>query len=40
MAFADLDVVLMPRNRILHDLTVNAGISAKFVALGPIFKVE
>ena len=33
-------MVLKPRHRRLHDLAVYAGIAAKMILFGPIFKVE
>ena len=40
MALADLKVVAVPCNRILHDLPVHAGIAAELVLSGPLLKVE
>jgi hypothetical protein len=40
MASTDLQVIAVPRNRVLYDLAVYAGIAAELVVARPIFKVE
>jgi hypothetical protein len=40
MTFADLEVVTVPCDRALDDLTVYSCIAAKLILTGPLFKIE
>ena len=40
MAFANLNVVAVPKDRTLDDLPIYSGVTAELVGGGPFFKVE
>ena len=40
MSFADLEMVAVPRNRVLHDLPVYASVATKLVFSSPLLQVE